>query len=64
MVRTKNRWILFRVVQAPTLEAGNVVFHHQDFGSEKILQRAIMNAVSVNYGPFGRGMLRGLYSTL
>ncbi|KAI8878816.1 hypothetical protein K501DRAFT_227779, partial [Backusella circina FSU 941] len=59
MVRFKNRWILFEIVEDPVLEHGKVTFKHTSLDvSDAILSKTIRDAIELNYGSFGRAMLQ------
>ncbi|OBZ85955.1 putative ribonuclease P/MRP protein subunit POP5 [Choanephora cucurbitarum] len=56
MVRFKNRWVLFQIIEDPILEQGKVVFPKTQFSvNDTIITKAIFQAIETNYGHFGKG---------
>ncbi|CEP12467.1 hypothetical protein [Parasitella parasitica] len=56
MVRFKNRWVLFQIVQDPVLENGKVIYPRTGFEvTDNMISNAIFQAIEVNYGLFGKG---------
>ncbi|KAF7728647.1 hypothetical protein EC973_005684 [Apophysomyces ossiformis] len=58
MVRLKNRWILFELVEDPVIENNRVSFPRTTFGvTEEDITTTIRQAINMNYGDFGSGMV-------
>jgi hypothetical protein len=56
MVRFKNRWVLFQIVQDPVIDNGKVTYPRTQFEvSDVMISRSIFQAIEVNYGHFGKG---------
>ncbi|KAI8638577.1 hypothetical protein BD408DRAFT_422785 [Parasitella parasitica] len=56
MVRFKNRWVLFQIVEDPAIENGKVVYPKTVFRvTDYMISNAIFKAIEVNYGHFGKG---------
>ncbi|KAG2205735.1 hypothetical protein INT46_009568 [Mucor plumbeus] len=56
MVRFKNRWVLFQIVQDPVLENGKVVYPKTAFEvTDYVISKTIFQSIEVNYGHFGKG---------
>ncbi|KAI9310681.1 hypothetical protein BX666DRAFT_2003767 [Dichotomocladium elegans] len=61
MVRTKVRWILFELVEDPTIVNGQVTFTRTAAPfDEEFISSCIWKAIAVDYGQFGNGMLRNV----
>ncbi|KAI9471794.1 MAG: hypothetical protein EXX96DRAFT_581633 [Benjaminiella poitrasii] len=56
MVRFKNRWVLFRIVEDPVIENGRVIYPNTQFElTEGMISKTIFQAIELNYGQFGKG---------
>ncbi|KAL1931889.1 hypothetical protein VTP01DRAFT_8945 [Rhizomucor pusillus] len=61
MVRIKNRWILFELIENPVFENGEVVFPRTTLGlTEEDIGRAIAAAINADFGDYGLGMAKSL----
>lgn len=61
MVRIKNRWILFELIENPVFENGQVVFPRTTLGlTEEDIGRAIAAAINADFGDYGLGMAKSL----
>lgn len=56
MVRFKNRWVLFQIVQDPVLENGKVVYPNNLVDlTDNVISKSIFKACELYYGHFGKG---------
>jgi len=56
MVRFKNRWVLFQIVQDPVIEHGQVVYPRTAFEvTDSMISKTIFQSIELNYGHFGKG---------
>ncbi|KAI8098033.1 uncharacterized protein B0P05DRAFT_567995 [Gilbertella persicaria] len=56
MVRFKNRWVLFQLVEDPVLEHGKVVYPKTQLElTDAMISKTIFQAIELNYGHFGKG---------
>ncbi|KAL9553329.1 hypothetical protein PS6_004020 [Mucor atramentarius] len=56
MVRFKNRWVLFQIVQDPVIEHGQVVYPRIAFEvTDSMISKTIFQSIELNYGHFGKG---------
>lgn len=61
MVRIKNRWLLFELVENPVIEHGQVVFPRTALGlTEEDIGRAIAAAINADFGDYGLGMTKSV----
>jgi ribonuclease P/MRP protein subunit POP5 len=56
MVRFKNRWVLFQIVQDPVIDNGKVTYPKTQFEvTDSMISKSIFQAIELNYGHFGKG---------
>ncbi|KAI7901064.1 uncharacterized protein BX663DRAFT_516199 [Cokeromyces recurvatus] len=56
MVRFKNRWVLFQIVQDPIIENDQVIYPKTQLElTDSMITKAIFQAIELNYGSFGKG---------